>query len=111
MDFNSTTEQKVPVIINPETGSGKPSTVEGTTVAVTSGSATFVDATDDEKAATPGLLGFVVSEDVAGTTDYLVTGDAQIGEGEQLITDTIHYVYTSPNAAKLGLQPGVAVPK
>lgn len=111
MDFVSTTEQKVPVIINPTTAGGKPSTVEGTTVAVTGGNATFAAATDDEKAATAGLLGFVVSEDVAGVSDFLVTGDAQIGDGEQDITDTIHYIYTSPNAAKLGLSAGVAVPK
>ncbi len=111
MDFSSSTEQKVPVIIAPTTGSGKPSTVEGTLVSVTAGNGTFAAATEEEKAATSGLLGFVVSEDVAGSTDYLVTGDAQIGEGEQDITDTIHYTYTNPNATSLGLQAGVPVAK
>lgn len=117
MQFNSTTEEKVPVFLNPTTQSGKPSKIEGkATVSVTSGNGTWADATDQEisdydTAGNKGLAGFVVSEDTAGQTIYEVSGDSDLGAGVTTIVDSIEYTYNDPNAQNLGLSSGGPVPK
>lgn len=115
--LTSTTEEKVPVFLNPTTALGKPSKIEGKVkVTATTGSATWADATDQEisdydTAGSPGLAGFVVSEDGGGVTTYSLNGDADLGSGVTSILDTIDYSYNDPNATNLGLSSGGPVPK
>lgn len=117
LDLTSTTEEKVPVTINPTTKDGKPSKIDGkATVTVTTGGATWADATDTEiadylAAGSPGLIGFVVSEGAAGSSVFAVSADADLGSGVTTIADSINYVYNDPMAQNLGLAAGVAVPK
>ena len=117
LDLKSTTEEKVPVNINPSTKEGKPSKIDGkATVAVSSGNATWQDATDQEIAdyetgGFPGLIGFVVSEDTAGVSVFAVSADADLGEGVTTIADSITYTYNDPQAENLGLSSGAPVAK
>lgn len=112
LDIVSTTEEKVPIIINPTTTAGKPAKIDGLAVIdITSGSATVGTPTQAELDATPGLVGFVVSEDITGVSTYTVTADADLGAGVENIVDGGTYTYSQPNAANLGLTNGVAVPK
>jgi hypothetical protein len=112
MDIKSTTEEMVPIIINPTTKAGKPAELDGpATLSIVSGGATVRQATDEEIQGTPGLIGFVVSEDTAGVSVFQVSADADLGEGVATITDGGSYTYNSPLAENLGLTNGVAVPK
>lgn len=116
-DLVSTTEEKVPVRINPTTSTGKPAQLDGKAVlSITSGNATAAEATQEEidqyaADGKPGLVGFVVSEDTAGTSTYQVSGDADLGEGVTNIVDGGVYTYNNPFAANLGLEADAAVPK
>lgn len=105
MEITITTEQKIPVSLNPVTLSGKPAKLDGTpTWTGTSGLGTVVPSAD-------GLSCDLVSSDSAGDTVILVEADADLGPGVQTISDTITLHCVSPQAANLGLTVGVAVPK
>lgn len=106
-------EQKVPIVIAPTTAGGKPAQVETASVELKEGNATFAPATDEEKAAAgPGLLGFIVSEDVPGTSKFSVKGDPNLDPNvTEVIEDEIVYEYVSAQAAVLNITAGVAVPK
>lgn len=116
-DLVSTTEEKVPVRINPTTTTGKPAQLDGKAVlTIISGGATYTEATQEEidqyaADGKPGLVGFVVSEDIPGTSSYQVSGDADLGSGVTTIVDGGTYVYNDPQAANLGLEADAAVPK
>lgn len=117
MDFTSTTEEKIALRINPTTKAGKPSAVEAgkTTLSILTGGATAAAATQDEidadtAAGNSGLVGFLISEDSAGTSTWKVEADADLGEGVATISDGGTYSYNSPLAANLGTS-GSAVPK
>lgn len=117
IDFASTTEEKVEVRLSPRTTQGNASRIEGDPVVeVLSGNGTYVAATQEQKdadvaAGLTGLAGYVVSEDVDGTTQFKVSGDADLGAGVQTISDLINYTYTSPLASNLGLSGGRTLPK
>jgi hypothetical protein len=106
LQIASTNEEKVPVTATPQTSTGKPAQVDGPLrVTVQSG-----DATVEQDSATP--LSFnAVSGDSPGTSVFLVEADADLGEGVQLIQDTVEYVVSGSAAASFGLSAGAAVPK
>lgn len=116
VDVQSTTEQKVPMYVKPTSLGGKPESLDGVAVlSITSGGATAVAATPDEIAAgdpTLGtLVGFLVSEDNAGSSQYQNEGDADLSGGITTISDTGTYTYTAPQAANLGTNAGAPVAK
>lgn len=117
LDLVSTTEEKVPVRVNPKTTAGKPSKLDGEAIlSIVSGNATVAQATPDEIAADvaagkSGLVGFVISEDIPGTSAWQVAGDADLGAGVTTIVDGGSYVYNDPQAANLGTSADPAVPK
>lgn len=117
LNLESTTEEKVPVSINPTTKAGNPSKIDGkATVTVSSGGATFLEATEEEvttyeTGGFPGLIGFVVSEDTGGSSVFDVSADADLGEGITSVADSINYVYNDPQAQNLGLSSGAPVAK
>lgn len=112
LDITSTTEEMVPIVLNPTTRAGKPAQLDGAAVlSVVSGPATIVAATDEEKAATPGLVGFVASDSTPGTSVYQVSADSDLGEGVKTIIDGGSYTYNDPQAENLGLTNGTPVAK
>src|SRR5882724_4156897 len=87
-----TNEQKVQVILNPKTDSGKVAKLDGIPVwSVVSGDSTVVPADD-------GLSAFLVSADVPGDTTFLVDGDADLGTGVEDIQETITLHVAGANA-------------
>lgn len=102
----STTEEKVGITVAPKTASGKPAPVDGgVTVTVLNGGAT---AANDP--ANP-LRFFVISEDSAGSAQFRVEVDADLGPGTATISDIVDYTYVSPQATSLGFVADPAEPK
>src|SRR5512134_3077816 len=105
IEVASTNEEKIPVTITPVTSTGKPAQLDEAPVwTVTSGEGTVAVAAD-------GLSAFLVSGDNPGDTTYLITADADLGEGVVEISDTITYHVNGALAKNLGLAAGAAVPK
>jgi hypothetical protein len=117
LDVQSTTEQKVPIRINPKTTSGKDAALDGpATLSIVSGNATAAPATqeqidEDTAAGNKGLVGYLVSEDTPGVSTWQISGDADLGEGVRTIVDGGSYTYNDPQAENFGLTAGEAVPK
>lgn len=100
------TDQKVKVTATPVSSSGRPAQLHGPLrITVQSGNGTFT-----QDPATPNEF-YVVSPDEPGATEYLVQGDADLGEGETLIQDTVSADFTSATATSFGLSAGPAEPK
>lgn len=93
-----TNEQKVNAHLNPQTSTGKPAPVEDGSVKweVQSGDSTVEPAEDGKSA-------FLVSSDTPGDTVYLVSADADLGEGVETISDLITLHVEGAKAASLGL--------
>ena len=107
LTVTSTTTEKVPIYSNPKNDAGPAPIKTSPTVTVASGLGTWQTATADEIAAdtNPGLIGFAVSEDVAGSTDYSVSNGSLI--------DTIDdsYELPAPVPTDLGLSSGTPIAK
>ena len=100
-----TNEQKVNVTLSPKTDSGKPASVDGApTWSVVSGDSTVVAAAD-------GLSADLVSSDTPGDTTFLISADADIGEGVEELQDTITLTVAGANAKNLGVVIGTPVLK
>lgn len=101
-----TNEQRVPITATPITESGRPAQVQGPLrITVTGGDGTVIQ--DPERP----LEFKVVSGDAPGVTTYLVEADADLGEGETLIQDTVELTVTSETARSFGLSAGAPEPK
>lgn len=116
-NFQSSTEEKVAIYINPVTATQKPSAVESGSakLSILTGGATAVAATQEEidaatAAGKTGLVGYLVSEDTAGVSTWKVEADADLGEGVLTISDGGTYTYSNPLAAQLGTS-GDVLPK
>lgn len=108
----------VPIRFAPTTKAGKPSSIEAgsAVLSVPSGNATARLATQaeidaDVAAGGVGLVGFILSEDTAGTSQWQGSGDADLGSGVETIVDGGTYTYNDPNAVNLGASSGAPVPK
>jgi hypothetical protein len=100
IEVQITNEQKVNVALKPVTATGKPATLDGKpSWTVTDGNSTLEVADD-------GLSAELISSDQPGTTNILVSADADIGEGVDTISDTISLVVAHANAANLGISVG-----
>jgi len=112
LDFVSNTDEMVPILVKPTTAGGRPAKLDGTPVlSITSGNATSRAATAEEIAATPGLVGFAISEDTEGSSEWKVEGDADLGEGVVPIVETGTYTYSAAPAVSVGASTGTPVPK
>lgn len=112
LDFVSNTDEKVPVYVAPVRANGKPAKIDGKAVlSIVSGGATVQAATDEQIAAEPTLVGYVVSEDVDGASQWKVTADADLGEGVTNIEETGTYQYSSAPAVSVGASAGTPIPK
>ena len=101
-----TTEQKVPVTVTPQTAGGAAAQVENLRVTVQNG-----DGTVEGPTAENPLSFFVVSGPAPGVTNFLVEADADLGEGEVLIQDTIELTVSGAQAETFGMTAGTPVAK
>lgn len=106
LEVNCTNEEKVNAHLNPVTSTGRPASVEAGSVvwAVQSGDGTAEPAAD-------GMTCFLVSGDNPGDTVYMVSADADLGQGVQTISDIITLHVAGANAASLGLTADAPVAK
>jgi len=105
LDLSITNEQKITVTLNPVTSVGTPVALDGPpTWQVSSGDST-VNVSED------GLSAELVSSDTPGDTTYVVSADADLGEGVVNISDSIHLVVEGARATSLGLVAGEPVAK
>ena len=104
MQVTITNEQKVLVTLNPTTGAGHPAKVEGKPNWNISGLSTLVVAED-------GMSAYLVSSDETGQSTIIVTADADLGEGVELIQGQIDLTVISAKAQNLGLAVGTPEPK
>lgn len=118
MDAISTTEEMVPIRLNPKTHAGNASKIEdgSAVLSIVQGGATARVATADElatdaSAGNTGLVGFILSEATPGVSTWQVTGDADLGTGVKTITDGGSYTYNDPLADNLGATIGSPVAK
>ena len=92
-----TTEQQVVVHLAPVTPKGKAVKLDGVAAwSVVSGDATITPSDD-------GLSCTIVSPDVAGQSQVLVSADADLGTGVDTISDTISVDVADQDATALGL--------
>jgi hypothetical protein len=99
VELNCTNEEKIKITVNPVTLAGKPVALDGP-IAVTiqngDGTITLLDDKTFE----------VVSGDNPGDTAYLVSGDADLGEGVENISDVVLLHVAGAKASSLGLVAG-----
>jgi hypothetical protein len=105
-EITITNEQKQPFSVLPVTESGKEATLLDGAIrlSVISGEGAFVVGGD-------GLSGELISSDTPGDTTYLLEADADIGEGVELIQETITMHVSGAQAKSFGLMFGDPVSK
>lgn len=91
------------ITLNPTKSNGQPTTIDGlATVAVQSGDATANVENDGSITVTSGT---------PGSSQILVSADADLGSGVVTISDVINVTIVGSLAVNLGLQPGTVEPK
>lgn len=105
LELNCTNEEKILVKVNTVTTTGKPAILDGVvTVEVQAGDGTVAMEAD-------GLSFYVISGDNPGDTTYLVSADADMGEGVETISDIVTLHVAGAKAASLGLVAEAPIPK
>lgn len=105
LNLTCTTEEKIRVVANPTTPSGRSAALDGPlTVTTVSG-----DATVDQSGGP--LEFFIVSGDAPGDSTFLVEADADLGSGVVLIQDTITLTVAGALAQSFGLVADAPTPK
>lgn len=105
LDLIITNEQKIQVTLNPVTLTGRAATLDGPA------EWTVIEGNSTVELVADGKSAFLVSSDTPGDTQFLVKGDADLGEGKEEISDTIRLSVAGARAANLGLVAKAAVPK
>ena len=104
LELNCSNEEKIPITVTPLSPAGKPASIQGAVVVTVQDGAGTINMIGD--------LSFeVVSGDVPGDTTYLVSADADLGDGVIEIQDIIILHVAGAMAANLGLSAGAAIPK
>jgi hypothetical protein len=106
LEVTCTNEEKILVTINPQkSATKKPAKLDGPIVVeVQSGTGTFELQPD-------GVSFFAISGDDPGDTAYLVSGDADLGQGVVPISDVVTLHVEGARADSLGLAAAPPVPK
>jgi hypothetical protein len=104
LELSITNEQKIAVHAKPVTAAGHEAPLDGpVTYSVESGTATL-EPIDDTSA-------FLVSGDAPGDSIIMVSADADLGAGVELVQDTITLHVVGARAANLGLSADMPVQK
>lgn len=100
LEISITNEQKVKVTLTPVTAAGRPAKLDGVpTWQVSSGDSTVVPSAD-------GLSADLISSDIPGETMFVVSADADLGQGVVNITDSVKLTVEGALATSLGLTAG-----
>ena len=106
LEITITNEQKIQVTLTPVTATNKPAQLDGgATFEVISGTATVAMIEGNP------LSAFLVSGDLPGDSEILVSADADLGDGVETISDIIKLTVAGAKAASLGLTVGAPVAK
>jgi hypothetical protein len=106
LTLSCTSEEKILVRAVPVTPTGHLALLDGVlSVERQSGEATVAWVDGDP------LAFWLVSADTPGVTAFLVSGDADLGEGVQTIADVIQLQVEGAKASSLGLVAEAPVPK
>jgi len=101
-----TNEQKIQVTLTPVTATNKPAQLDGPAVfEVISGTATVGMVEGNV------LSAWLVSGDLPGDSEIMVSADADLGDGVETISDIIKLTVAGAKAASLGLTAGAPVAK
>lgn len=107
IEGNCTNEEMLPLSIAFTTLGGRPAEVQGDpTVTLVSG-----DPTASVRPGPDAFHPFLASGDLPGDLVFLVSGDADLGEGVVLVQDTVTIHVAGAQAGAVGLSLGAAVPK
>jgi hypothetical protein len=110
VNVTSSTLEKVPLKYEPKDLDGNLRKVEGAPLlTITSGGATAQQATDEDLA--NGIGGWLVSENVPGTSTWEMKADADLSANIREITENGDYSYGDPQAETLGVTAGTPVLK
>ncbi len=105
LELNCTNEEKIHVSVHPVTLAGNPVTLDGP-VAIT------VQSGDGAVEVDPEGMGFsLISGSTPGDTAYLISADADLGEGVENIAEVIVLHVAGAKATNLGLTAEVPVLK
>lgn len=97
IEVSLTTEQQVRVRATPKTLTGRPAALDGPlTAMVVTGDGSVAPGADD-------LEVVLKSGDAPGDTTFLISGDADLGEGVVSVEDTVTLHVAGALAANLGL--------
>lgn len=100
-----TNEQKIMFSLNPVTDAGHPASFDGSPrLSIVSGNGTF-------SLAEGGFSGELVSTETPGDTTYLLEADADLGDGVELIQETILIHTAGAKAKSFGFSFGTPQPK
>lgn len=106
-----TNEQKIQVTLTPVTATGKPAQLDGAaTFEVIDGDAKVEPVLDDAGATIPNTA-WIVSGDLPGDSQIMVSADVDLGEGVETISDIIKLTVAGAKAVSLGLTVGSPVAK
>ena len=106
LEITITNEQKIQVTLTPVTATNKPAQLDGgATFEVISGTATVAMIEGNP------LSAFLVSGDLPGDSEIMVSADADLGDGVETISDIIKLTVAGAKAASLGLTVGAPVAK
>lgn len=95
--------QQIPVTLVPQDARGNPAPVEDGSVVWSK-----IDGDAEVVPNDTGMTGMLVSQDNPGVGDsnFMVSADADLGNGVETISDTVLLHVTTPHAANVGLQAG-----
>lgn len=106
-----TNEQKIQATLTPVTATNKPAQLDGeANFEVISGFAKIGIVTNPDGTVVPNSR-WIISDDLPGDSEILVSADADLGAGVETISDIIKLTVAGAKAASLGLTVGAPVAK
>ena len=99
LELTCTNEEKIKITVNPVTTAGKPVSLDGAiqvSAQIGEGTVALIDNNSF----------YVISGDNPGDTSFLVSGDTDLGEGVEPISDIILLRVLGAKASSLGLVAG-----
>lgn len=99
LELTCTNEEKIKITVNPVTTAGKPTPLDGAIAVSIQGGDGTVALIDNNSF-------YVISGDNPGDTSFLVSGDTDLGEGIETISDIILLHVLGAKASSLGLVAG-----
>lgn len=100
-----TTEQKITVTLSPKTATGNPAAVDGAPTWERISGESNIEVSAD------GLTATLISSNFPGESQFMVSADADLGDGIETIQDVVTLLVENAKATSLGLSAGEPQPK